>query len=48
MKYVEETLDEGAAIFCAEMFGNGVVQRVSGMKGSYVLLDTEFLNRSQP
>jgi hypothetical protein len=48
MKYVEETLDEGTAIFCMEMFGNGVVQWVSRMKGSYVFLDTEFLNRSQP
>jgi hypothetical protein len=48
MKHAEEPLDEGTAIFCMEMFGNGVVQRVSGMKGSYILLETEFLNCSQP
>jgi hypothetical protein len=48
MKYAEEPLDEGTAIFCTEMFGNGVVQWVSRMKESYVLLETEFLNRSQP
>jgi hypothetical protein len=29
------------------MFGNGVVHRVSGMRGSYVSLDAEFLNRTQ-
>jgi hypothetical protein len=44
MKYAKEPLDEGTAIFCVEIFGNGVVQRVSRMKGSYVFLEAEFLN----
>jgi hypothetical protein len=48
MKYAEEPLDEGTAIFCVEMFGNGVVQRVSRMKGSYIFLEAKFLDRSQP
>jgi hypothetical protein len=47
IRHTEEPIEEGASIFCAEMFGNGVVRRVSRMRGSYVSLDAEFLNRTQ-
>jgi hypothetical protein len=40
VKHVKKTLEEGAAIFCVEMFGNSMVQKVCQMKGGYVFLET--------
>jgi hypothetical protein len=47
VRHTEELIEEGASIFCAEMFGNGVVHRVSRMRGSYISLDAKFLNHTQ-